>query len=446
MLKDKVRAIIPKSLFHAAQPLYHGTRSYAAAARYGFPSRSMVVIGVTGTAGKSTTASLLSHILNSSGKKFKAGFSTTVEWFDGTERHVNVDGMSMPSGNVMHKNLRSMVKNGCGYAVVECTSEGLAQNRHLGIDFDVAVIGNLTEAHLDSHGSFDAYRRAKEKLFSALSTSVYKTFFKKKMIGVNFDDDHYAHFLKHVADKKFGVAYAEAERAVGVQSSAEVGDLFIPKRLEMNDRGGTFVLRDVQFELPMPGMFNVYNCLMAVATASELGVDLHIAAAAVKNFAGVEGRMQDVPNSRGIHVYVDYAPEPAPMRAALETLAASKKGRLIHVFGATGGHRDVAKRFEFGEISASFADVIFVTNDDVYDSDPQKIADDICTGISRATAKPEVHVVLDRREAIQKAISTAQPGDTVIITGKGNEKFLVLPGNERISWNEPEFVVEVLAK
>jgi UDP-N-acetylmuramoyl-L-alanyl-D-glutamate--2,6-diaminopimelate ligase len=442
MLKDKARAMIPAGLFRAAQPLYHGARAQVAAARYGFPSRKMVVVGVTGTAGKSTTVALLAHILSSSGKKFKAGFSTTVEWFDGTAHHVNSHGMSMPSGDVVQKNLAAMAAAGCTHAIIECTSEGLAQNRHLGIDFDVATIGNLTPAHLDSHGSFDAYRSAKAKLFEAVSRGVRKPFFQKKIIGANFDDASAAYFLKFKADKKFAVAYAEANAASA--TGGKVADLFVPRQLAIDERSSTFVLRDVPFTVPMPGMFNVYNALMAIATAAELGVDLHVAALAVKSFAGVEGRMQEIPNGRGIHVYVDYAPEPAPMRAALETLARAKAGRLIHVFGATGGHRDVAKRFEFGEISASLADVIFVTNDDVYDSGPQKIADDVCTGISRAAQKPDVHVVLDRRAAIRAALELAKSDDTVIITGKGNEKFLVLPGNERISWNEPEIVAEML--
>jgi UDP-N-acetylmuramoyl-L-alanyl-D-glutamate--2,6-diaminopimelate ligase len=449
MLKDRVRSVIPGRLLRAARPVYHGAAARLAAARFGFPSRRLVVVGVTGTAGKSTTVALLSHILNNSGKKFKAGFSSTVEFFDGDERHVNVRGVSMPSGAVLQRSLKSMVEHSCTHAIIECTSEGLAQNRHLGVDFDVAIIGNLTAAHLDAHGSATAYRRAKAKLFEAVSRSARKQFFLKKMIGVNFDDYHVAYFLKFKADRKFGIAYADAERAHSAQHDGrEVDDLFIPQRLEMNERGSTFTLRDVQFELPLPGLFNVYNAAMAIATAAEFGVDLHVAAAALKSFAGIEGRMQEIPNVRGIRVYVDYAPEPVPMQAALETLAAGvpSGGRLIHVFGATGGHRDVAKRAEFGEISASLADVIVVTNDDVYDSDPQKIINDIREGISHSVRKPEVHVVSDRREAIARAIAIARPRDAVLITGKGNEKFLVLPGNERISWNEPQLVAELLSK
>ena len=461
MLKQKIKKMVPKSLLKAARPLYHGIIARSASARAGFPSRSMVVVGVTGTAGKSTTVAMLSHILNSAGKsgvKFngkpmKAGFSSTVEYCDGDEQHPNLHGMSMAGGVVLQKYLGDMVHHGCTHAVVECTSEGLAQHRHLGVDFDVAVIGNLTEAHLDSHGSFTAYRSAKGKLFEALAQSTRKEFFPKKIAGVNFDDYHVGYFLKFPADRKFGIAYSAREEAVAEQHSAHaVNDLFIPQRVETNETGSSFVLGGASFAVPLPGLFNAYNAWMAVATAAELGVDMEVAAVALRSFEGVEGRMQEIPNSLGIHVFVDYAPEPVPFTNALDTLCAGKHGgRLIHVFGATGGHRDVAKRFQFGELSAARADVIIVTNDDVYESDQQKIAADIATGIQkgrvgRPSGVPEVVEVLDRRAGIRAAIQLARPGDTVLITGKGNEKFLVLPGDKRIEWNEPQVVAEILSE
>ena len=203
-----------------------------------------------------------------------------------------------------------------------------------------------------------------------------------------------------------------------------------------NIESNEFKVGDVNFKINIPGEFNLRNAHFATAIAAELGVSFEESAQALLLVTEIAGRMQKVKNNKGFEIFLDYAPEPIAMQSALEAVSKLPHKRLIHVFGSTGGHRDVQKRFEFGKISARFADIVMVTNDDVYESDPQKIADDVVAGIRRSDAVPHVHIVLDRREAIKKVLGMAEAGDLIIFTGKGSEQFLVLPGNKRIPWDE----------
>lgn len=406
-------------------------------AYFGRPSEKMIIIGITGTAGKSTTAAMLAHILTSAGKK--CGYITTVDFFDGNSHFLNKHGLSMPGGLLLQKSLRQMAAAGCKYAVVECTSEGLQQNRHLGINFDAALFTNLSCAHLEAHGSFGNYRKAKSKLFSALGGSVKKSFFGQKVIGVNLDDPTAGFFLSFPANIKFGVSFKNLK--VG-----DVGQIFNAK-LVGSDFSGQFEMNGEKFRVNVLGGFNCQNAALAAAAANMLGVDLVQASAALGDFQGVRGRMEQVVNNRGFNIIVDYGCEPASFKAAVEAAAQLPHGRLIHVFGSTGGHRDKSKRFEFGKTSAEYADYIIVTNDDVYESDPEEIARNIELGIRNyELRKPPSEIILDRRSAISRALSVVQKNDIVLVTGKGSEQFLILPGNKRIDWDDVSVVKEELSK
>jgi len=438
-LLDLIKKLLPNSVLKKIRPLGHGFLAYLAALRYGFPSARLIVIGVTGTSGKSTTIQMLAKILNSVGRK--TGYATTVGFFDGEQQRINSQGMSMPGRFGLQRDLRAMADRGCQIAIVECTSEGLAQNRHLGVNFDLALLTNLSEAHIEAHGSFEQYKRAKARLFAATSRGKKKKFFSKKILGLNLDSaDPY--FFSFAADEKFGITRFDPEAALLEKKVNKVYWI----------RAGSpqaFKLNEQEFVLTMPGEFNYENAALAAACAASLDVALGESAAALRDFSGVLGRMQRIPNDKGFGIYLDYAPEPAGMRAALDSLKPLVKGRIIHVFGSTGGHRDVRKRFEFGAISAQRADVIVITNDDVYDSDPQAIAADVQKGIEQVAVgnrrAMEVRTILDRREAIKTALKLARPEDAVIITGKGSEQFLILPGNKRIAWDEQKVIEEALA-
>ncbi len=436
--------LIPSIILKFIRPYYHGLMALVASIYYGNPSSKLIVIGVTGTAGKSTTVQMLAWILNHTnihphpkplpegeGGKRKTGFITTVSFCDGKKEFINKHGLSMPGGWLLQKQLKTMLEHGCKYAIVECTSEGLAQNRHLGIKFDAAVLTNLSPAHIEAHGGFENYRKAKGKLFESLSA---------KGLGlsiVNGDDDNAEWFLQFEAKKKNKGGFMQHNNNNNNNRNAHK----ISKGFE---------LEGINFEVKLPGTFNLYNALLAVVTAHELGVDYQQAANALSSFIKIRGRMEEVKNNRGFRIFVDYGCEPVSIKAALLAANSMPHQRLIHVFGSTGGHRDVVKRFLFGQISARLADVIIITNDDVYDSDPERIADDIVEGIRQVESeKLKVKSVLrhlDRRFAIAEALKMAEKNDTVLITGKGSEQFLVLPGNLRVEWDEVRVVNEEIKK
>ncbi len=432
-LKNFGRAIIPRFLFKRLQPLYHGTMARIAAWYFGNPSKKLYVVGITGTAGKSTTVIMTAHILNAAGKK--TGYITTAGSSDGTTQTVNQHGLSMPGGWMLQKQLAEMVTNDCQYAIVECTSEGLAQNRHAGIIFQAALFTNLSPAHIDSHGSFEHYRAAKGRLFAALAENTNGV----TILGVNLDDPNRNYFLDFNAKRKFGVSTRpDTDKLVGVQVTA-AHDIQVDQEIQFGVDGTHFVLH-------LFGTFNITNALLAIEFAHQIGVPLDVSAKAFETFNKVPGRMETIPNNKNITIIVDYAPEPAAMQASLQTVRILPHHKIIHVFGSTGGHRDVSKRFEFGKISAELADTIIITNDDVYDSDPAKISQNVAEGIAQAEKKQvtTIETVLDRKAAIARAIEIAQPEDIILITGKGSEQFLVLPHNERIPWDERKVVTELL--
>jgi UDP-N-acetylmuramoyl-L-alanyl-D-glutamate--2,6-diaminopimelate ligase len=432
-----IKNFLPDWFLNFIRPIYHGSLAFLANIYFGRPSEKMVVIGVTGTTGKSTTIGMLAHILNQNGKK--CGFITTVNFYDGQTDYINKHGLSMPGGWLLQKQLLAMLSNGCKYAIVECTSEGLAQNRHLGINFDMAVFTNLSRAHLESHGSFGNYKTAKGKLFLSLQKGYTKSFFPHKVLGVNLDDPMSGYFLSFRAEKKFGVTF----------KNLQVSDLSKIYRANITQPGENFdfVLNGIHFNIEILGEFNMQNAALAAACADVLGEDLPKSAKTLANFHGIRGRMESVPNKLGVKVIIDYGCEPASFKSATEAAAQLPHNRLIHVFGSTGGHRDSSKRFDFGKTSAQFADFIIIANDDIYDSDPQEIANNIVTGItSFKLRQPKYEIILDRRSAILKALQIAQPNDVVLITGKGSEQFLVLPGNRRIDWDEKKVVREELQK
>lgn len=433
MLKTIVRTLIPKSLFRALQPSYHGLMARLASIYFGNPSQKLFVIGVTGTAGKSTTVIMLSKILNTVGKK--TGYITTAGSFNGTVSANNLHGLSMPGGWLMQKQLREMLNNKCEFAIVECTSEGLEQNRHLGILFRIALFTNLSPAHIDSHGSFENYRAAKGKLFAVLA----KNKNTETAIGVNLDDPNKNFFLDFSSTRKFGVSMRE-----DIDKPKNIMTL-VAEEVRVSDHI-EFSIDSVKFNLQLFGTFNVTNALLAIACAKMVGVSTETSAEALANIGTVPGRMETIPAPNGATIIVDYAPEPTAMESSLRAVGVLPHNIVIHVFGSPGGHRDVAKRFLFGKISACYADTIIITNDDVYDSDENIIAQNIREGIEQAQNKKvtTIETILNRKDALKRAIEIAGPDDIVLVTGKGSEQFLVLPHNERITWDDRKVVKELL--
>lgn len=399
------RKIIPRRLFKAAQPLYHWGLAWAGSLLYGFPSGSMKVIGVTGTKGKSTTVFLIAKILEEAGLPMAAigslGYKIKEkEWPNNLK-------MTMPGRFKMHKLIHGAKKAGCEYLVLEVTSEGIKQQRHLGIKFDSAVLTNIYPEHLESHGSMEKYIQAKEMLFK-------KT---KRTHILNEDEPSLERFKKFKSNKKILYGWHDWSK------------------LNLN--------------MALEGDFNKYNILAAVAVAENYGIKMETIRRALEKIIVVPGRMEFIKAGQPFKVVVDYAHTPDSLEMVYAYL--KKKlpsgGKLIAVLGACGGGRDKWKRAEFGRIASQYGDEIVLTNEDPYDEDPEKIIKEIVSGISQlSTTSQKLQIILDRQKAIAHALISAARDDTVVITGKGSETTLALAGGRKIPWSDRQVVIDFLKK
>lgn len=432
------KLFIPKFLVKFIRPYYHGLVALFAHVYFGKPSEKLVVIGVTGTNGKSTTVNLLSKILSEAGKK--CGFSSTVTWDVGNGIVLNQEKISMPSGWVLHKRMNEMFKNGCQYAVIEVSSEGLAQNRHLGINFDTAVFTNLTPEHIEAHGSFENYKKAKAKLFAKLKECKVTSGKLKvesglqKTIITNADDEN---------SKYYGSFKADNYVIYGVKNDAD----FQAVSISYSPFGINFTLSTLHFQLKLKGQFDVYNSLAAIATAASHGVFLETSRQALEKVEVVPGRVEVVRQEPFV-VVVDYAYEPEEMRQLYETVQRWPKQKIIQVLGPCGGGRDRARIKILGEMAAKFADFMIVTTDDPYDDDPKELIHEMADA---AVAKGKVIGQTlfrnpDRRGAMVKAFTLAKPGDLVLITGKGADQKMALANGLYIDWDDRKVAREELMK
>ncbi len=431
------RKAIPKPVFEFFQPAYHFLLALTGAMVYRFPSREMKVVGVTGTKGKTTACNMIAHMLEESGHR--TGMTTTVNFRIGEKIWTNEAKQTMLGRFQLQRMLRRMADAGCEYAVVETSSEGIMQFRHTFVDYDIAVFLNLSPEHLDRHKGFKNYREAKLKLFRKLSR-------KKKGVGIyNLDDENVNHFLDIPQYEQYGYTLSHET----AHHYERIGRIVEIKNVQLQATGSKFDVKDMHFALPLIGEFNVSNAGAAICVGRSQGVELDAIQKALVSFKGVPGRMEIVPNDKGIAVVVDYAHEPKSLeaiyKAAIETGLRHKDGRLIGMFGSTGGGRDRWKRPVMGEIAARYCDEIVLTNDDPYDEDQADIIKEIRAGIDKeGFAGEHVHEVIDRREAIRKAISLARPGDAVVLTGKGGETVMVVERERRIPWDERKFAEEAL--
>lgn len=433
------RRIIPQPVFEFLQPAYHFLLAFAGALLYRFPSRKMTVIGVTGTKGKTTACNMIAHMLQESGQK--TGMTTTVNFRIGEKVWRNEAKQTMLGRFQLQKMLRRMADAGCVYAVVETSSEGIMQFRHTFVDYDVSVFLNLSPEHLDRHKGFENYRAAKMKLFKKLSR-------KKKGIGVyNLDDENAVHFLGIPQEVQYGYTLSHD----GAHAHGRLQRVVELKNVALHAAGSEFTIRDERFTLPLIGEFNVQNAGAAICVGLSQGLAMDVIKKALATFTGVPGRMELVPNDKGFAVIVDYAHEPKSLEAVYKAVtdAGIKQsgGKLICVFGATGGGRDKWKRPVMGRVAAYYCDEIVLTNDDPYDEDQAAIIADIRAGIAHAPfVRGNIHEIIDRREAIRKAIGLARPGDAVVLTGKGGETVMVVEKEKRIPWDERKIVEEELGK
>lgn len=378
---------------------YHFFLAFLGALFYCFPSRKLKVIGVTGTNGKSTVVSLTTKVLQEAG--YKVASLSSIQFKVGDKEWPNTLKMTMPGRFKIQKFLKEAVQAACDYAVVEVTSEGIKQYRHKFINFKVAVLTNLTPEHIEAHGGFENYKKAKGKLFQTV----------KQIHILNLEDENVSYFLQFPAKQKY---------TYGLQK----GDL---------------TLQNTQFKLKLLGEFNLYNALAAICVGLSQGVALVDCQRAIEKFEGVPGRMELV-REKPFKVFVDYAFTPNALEKVYQTLR-SNKGKMICVLGACGGGRDKWKRPVLGEIAGRYCADVLVTNEDPYDEDPVKIIEEVAAG-----SKEKAKKILDRREAVREAFKLARSGDTVIITGKGCEPWLMEAKGKKIPWDDRQVAREELAK
>ena len=416
-LKEIIKKISPNFLID----WYHLCTSALGAAFYRFPSREIAVIGVTGTNSKSTVVELTTSILEGAGHKV-ASFSS-IKFKIGEKEQPNLLKMTMPGRFKLQRLLRQAVESNCKYAIVEVTSEGIKQHRHRFVDFKVAVFTNLSPEHIEAHGGFDNYKKAKGQLFKSV----------KEIHVINLDDENAGYFLHFPAKKKYGYGMDTRSDTSSIRYIRAVNAMVGPF-------GVQFFAEDTQFSLSLLGNFNIYNALAAICVGLSQNISLEVCQAALKDVKGVPGRMEEIISSP-FRVVVDYAFTPNALEKAYKTIKDNNKDlqqpSLICVLGAAGGGRDKWKRPVLGEIAGKYCDEIIITNEDPYDEDPRQIMKDVASG----TNKP-VKEILDRKEAVRAALELAHAKDSVIITGKGSEPWMCVAGGKKIPWDDREIVKE----
>jgi len=375
----------------------------AAAQFYGNPASRLKLIGVTGTNGKTTVTFLLKKILEESGTR--TGLIGTVAYVIG-ERQIPA-ARTTPEALELQSMMAQMLRAGCGACAMEVSSHALDQHRVHGIDFDVAVFTNLTQDHLDYHGDMDRYFAAKTTLFHSLGAGS-----KQGCAVINLDDERGKALFDdaRVRAKKitYGIVEAADVRATNVRMSSSGTEFTVDSPV-----GRTSV------RTPLIGRHNIYNSLAALAVAFGLGIDLKRAASALGKFDRVPGRLDKVAGTGAFHVFIDYAHTDDALLNVLTTLRELAQGKLIVVFGC-GGNRDAGKRPKMGRVAERLADFIVLTSDNPRKEDPREILRQIEAGFSDP-AKYEV--VVDRREAIGRALARAKRNDIVLIAGKGHEAY-----------------------
>jgi len=428
-LRAAVRQFIPKKLLNLRHLFY----AWLGAVRYGHPSEELLVIGVTGTSGKSTTVYLLRQLLEHAG--YTVGSLSTIDFYVAGKDKLNDQKMTMLGKMQIQKYLRDMVTKGCNIAIIETTSEGRVQYRHRFINYDMMVLTNLYPEHIDSHGSFENYMQAKIDIFDYVAKCKQKVLGGKhveKTAIINREVKGYTKFLAGTFD---GVVEFGGNAKLHVEN------------VETKQDGIHFTVHSREFHVSMFGEHNVINIFACMAVARALDIPWSTIQEAVARFRNVPGRLEFISEAEqfGFQVIVDYAFEPEAMKKLYDVVDVLDPVRVIHVFGSTGGGRDVSRRKILGEYIGTNADICYVTDEDPYDDDPMTIMEDVARAVERVGKRRGYTLIVepDRAKAIHSAVMAAENGDVVLITGKGSEQAIVAKG-VLIPWDDRTIVKECL--
>ncbi len=418
-LARKLRPLFPQFVVNYA---YHLPKAFLAARLYGDPGRDLEIIGVTGTDGKTTTSTLIYHILKTAKKK--VALISTVDAKVGRKNLKTGFHVTSPNPFALQALLRRMRSQKIRYVVLEVTSHGLDQFRVYPLRPKIAVLTNITHEHLDYHPNFAAYRDAKLKLFK-----------------------HARHAVVNKDLEIFGDINARLPKVMFSTYSIQTDSQIKPDHIEYLADKTVFTLGSTTYTIALTGEYNLYNTLAAISTALLLGISPIDIKHALSSFRGVRGRLEEINNTRGIHAFVDFAHTPNALRSVLTNLR-SKLGEgesLIVVFGSAG-LRDASKRPLMGAAAAELADKIVLTSEDPRVEDAGEIAQAIMVGIPKKK-RGSVTIELDRQKAISYAINVlAKPGDWVVTCGKGHEESMNLDGYTETPWSEHEALQAALNK
>lgn len=399
---------VMKALGQAASNFYH------------HPARKAHITGITGTNGKTTTTYLIESIVRSAGKEPGVIGTISYRYAGNTFKAAN----TTPGASEINSLLNDMVNTGVSNVIMEVSSHALHQARVEGIDFDVAIFTNLTHDHLDYHGTFEDYGASKRLLFEDHLARSKK---KKRYAIMNIDDPSIRDFV--IAAPVTMLSYST--RGFADACLSEYSESIDGLTLTINLPG-----RKIPIVSPLIGMFNASNILAAALSGYATGISHHAIKEGIERLNGVPGRLERVPNDRGISVFVDYAHTPDAIKNVLSILGRLKKGRLIIVFGC-GGNRDAAKRPIMGALSSRLADEIIITSDNPRNENPQQIIAEIARGV----VGKRYRIIEDRREAIFESIRTARPDDVVLVAGKGHEDYQIV-GDSILHFSDREVVEE----
>jgi len=386
---------------------YHLPKAILASFIYGFPTKKLKVIGITGTDGKTTTTNMIYQILKSAGKK--VSMVSTINATIAGKSYDTGFHVTSPDPFLVQKFAKQAVRNGDEYLVLEVTSHALDQYRFWGIRFEVGVITNITHDHLDYHKTFDNYKKTKLKLLREVKYAIVNE--------------------QIVANRNKNIS--------GINTKGKVITFGMDK--------GDFNQKEVKLKLKLIGDYNIENSLASLAVGFVLGIDKNIARKTLEDFMGISGRLEEVKNKKNIRIIVDFAHTPNALEQVLKALKKETPGRLIAVFGCAG-KRDEEKREMMGEISKKYADLVVITSEDPR-GDLKKINQQIKKGLIKAGGKEDVNffIIDDRRKAIQFAVNNlSKRGDLIGIFGKGHETSLNLDGKREIPWSDKEVVKDVL--
>ena len=493
-LKSLLRKVVPYKFIL----LTHKARAFLAAVIYGFPGKKLRVIGVAGTKGKTTTVNMIAKILEENGNR--VAMLSTANFQIGDQKWLNDVKLTTTSPFYFQKFLRRAIKEKCDYAIVEISSHGLVQYRHWGVSYKTVVLTNMMSDHLDYHKTYANYKNSHnalitkdleniiayyddEDLRSFLDFDINKTFLLP-VISTGANEVRTSGMEKSVNEKysfltkMFRCIYSICSQiprlrflSPKLQSSARddrnSGNIIIKKKyvfslkgyqniqdvnlvkaenIVLNEKGSEFTVvsgdKKENIKLPLIGEFNIYNSLAAASVGIVEKINLAVIKKALEKTRNIPGRLEKIDEGQDFEVIVDYAHSPDSLKSVYETVKPYVKNKLIAVLGGTGD-RDKTYRAKGGSLAEEYADIVIITNEDPYSEDPEKIINQVMSGIKNKTLGENLFRISDRKEAIKKAVSLANSGDLVIITGKGSEQLMIC-GEQKIPWDDRKIAREAI--